>query len=86
MFKPKLICSTPITAGMEMYNFLNDKSKRAKEANFPQRKHDPLMLGLIGQVLDCTDKKNEKTKEIKSNLIFSLYKIATEEYIDQYSQ
>ena len=23
MFKPKLICSTPITAGMEMYNFLN---------------------------------------------------------------
>ena len=37
-------------------------------------------------MLDCTDKKNEKTKEIKSNLIFSLYKVATEDYMSQYPQ
>lgn len=58
MFKPKLICSTPITAGMEMYNFLNEKSKKAKDMNYPQRKYDNTILSLIGEVLDCTDKKN----------------------------
>lgn len=31
MVKVPLICSTPITASMEMFNYLNEKSKKIKD-------------------------------------------------------
>lgn len=31
MVKVPLICSTPVTASMEMFNYLNEKSKKIKD-------------------------------------------------------
>lgn len=40
---------------------------------------------LIDRLLDKSgDKKNDKTREVKSNLIFSLYKLISEEYGQQH--
>lgn len=83
--KPTLICSTPVTSAMEMYNYLSDKAKKSKEANYPTRKLDSWVSHMIQELLEkISDKKNDKMKEIKSNLIFSLYKITSEEYCQQY--
>lgn len=68
---------------MEMYNYLSDKSQKAKESGYPVRKLDGLMGQLIDRVLDSRDTKADKTREIKYNLIFSLYKIVSEEYSQQ---
>lgn len=61
--KPTLICSTPVTTGMEMYNYLNDKAKKAKDANYPVRKSDSSITHMIQELLEkSSDKKNDKTK------------------------
>lgn len=47
-----------------------------------------MIVHLIQDILDRidkgTDKRNEKTKEVKSTMIFSLYKLTSEEYVAQH--
>lgn len=48
---------------MEMYNYLNDKAKKAKDANYPVRKSDSSITHMIQELLEkSSDKKNDKTK------------------------
>lgn len=51
MVKVHLICSTPITMGMEMYQYTMEKARRFKEQSskkeIPFRKYDEVIIHLI---------------------------------------
>jgi len=40
MVKVPLICSTPVTASMEMFNYLNEKSKKIKDYSISAWNYD----------------------------------------------
>ncbi len=49
----------------------------------PQRRSDKLIIELIDRIYQKSKKDNDKkSKDLKTNLIFSLYKISSEEYIN----
>ena len=79
--KPSLICATPVTLGMEMYNYIIEKPKLARETNH-SKKCEPLVLSLIEEFaplkkLPGDSIKEQKTKEMRSNIGMSLYSMAT---------
>ena len=82
MVKVPLICSTPITASMEMYNYLKNKTRKLKDVHSQERSIDKHVLALIDLVFEL-DKKDydKKGKELKKEMILPLYKIASEEYL-----
>lgn len=48
MLKVPLICSTPITKGMEMYNYINEKARKSTTLlTNHSKKHDNVALALI---------------------------------------
>lgn len=82
MVKVPLLCATPITAGMEMYNYLKQKAKLLNSSHSNERSIDKKVNSLIDAVFDL-DQKNfdQKSKELKKEMILSLYKLVSEEYL-----
>lgn len=81
MVKVPLIVTTPITAGMEMYNFLNEKRKRLQYINQQERCLDKQIFILIDNVFSLDQKETEISKNTKKDMIVSLYKIYYEDYL-----
>jgi hypothetical protein len=80
--KAHLITQTPYTTGMMMFNYVNELSNRLKQKKFTTRKSDQLVFKLIDEILSERLKdENEKSKEIKRSLIFSIYKLASEDFV-----
>lgn len=92
MSRTPLICATPLTNCMEMYNYLHDKPRVAKDMTFKLRKFEQQASKWIERIVLNERKDNfesmqeKKTREIRFNIIYSLYKIAVEEYYSQFSQ
>ncbi len=75
--KPTLIASTPVTRGMEMFNYLNEKPRKLLQNNYPKRSYDNLIKQLAKHVLDeLLTNVNEKSKQLKLNLVYAYYKFA----------
>lgn len=81
MVKVPLLCATPITAGMEMYNYLKQMVKRLSSNHNNERSIDKKVNSLIDVVFNL-DQKNfdQKSKDLKREMILSLYKLISEEY------
>lgn len=60
MVKVPLICSTPITASMEMYNYLKNKTRKFKEVHNHERSIDKHVFTLIDLVFDLNRKDYDK--------------------------
>lgn len=81
MVKVPLLCATPITAGMEMYNYLKQKSWKFKDMHSQVRPFDKNVVALIDRVFDLEDKNmDQKSKDLKKNMILPLYKVISDEY------
>ena len=83
MVKVPLICSTPVTASMEMFNYLNEKSKKIKDIPIQNYAFDKEACSLVEYVLGEKDKKIE---DVKKNMIIGLYKVLSYEYSTQNEQ
>jgi hypothetical protein len=76
-----LIQQTPYTTGIMMYNYVNDLSSRLKQKKFSSRKYDQQIFQFIDDILAQSIKdENLKSNEIKRNHIFSVYKLAAEDF------
>ncbi len=66
MVKVPLLCATPITAGMEMYNYLKQKVNKLTNSYGHERSIDKKISSLIDQVFEM-DKKSfdQKIKDLK---------------------
>lgn len=74
--------ATPISTGMEMYNYINEKKKRIKQINTHERPFDKNIINLIDQIFSFYRNDNDKVnKETKLQMIVALYKIFSEEYL-----
>jgi len=80
--KAHLITQTPFTTGMMMCNYVNELSNRLKQKKFSARKSDQLIFKLIDEILgERLKDANENSKEVKRNLIFSIYKLTSEDFL-----
>lgn len=78
--KVPLICQTPITTGMEMYNYVNEKQRKFKEmVSNGQNVIRPYEVSLVHYVSEFVEmgKKDfdKKTREVREGLISSLFKL-----------
>lgn len=82
MVKVPLICSTPVTASMEMFNYLNEKSKKIKDFSIPAWYYDKEACMKIESIFENEKKDQErKAKDVKRNMIVGLYKVSAWEYL-----
>jgi metal-dependent HD superfamily phosphatase/phosphodiesterase len=76
--------ATPISAGMEMHNYINEKKKRITHLlHNHNRVFDKEAIALVERILGLQnngihDKTSNTTKE---EMIVALYKILSEEYL-----
>jgi len=56
MVKVPLIVTTPISAGMEMYNFLIEKKKRLSSIKHQERSLDKQIISIIDNVFNLDSK------------------------------
>jgi hypothetical protein len=84
MVKVPFIMATPISAGMEMYNFINEKKKKISTTilNHP-RPFDKEAVAVVEKLLGTQkgephDKASTTTKQ---EMIVALYRIFSEEYL-----
>lgn len=74
--KIPLIVSTPITNGMEMYNYLVEKTRKYKD-----KINDPLIVKCVDNILQKDKREYDKfSLTIKKSLILGLYNLVFEEY------
>lgn len=79
MVKVPLVMATPISTGMEMYNFLNEKKNKIPDN---QRTLDKNILTYIDRIFNIYRNENDKTnKNNKVDLIVSLYKLYYDSYL-----
>jgi len=64
MMKVPLICSTPITTGMEMFNYINEKARKFKEmlsqGNAQTRPFEQTAFKCIETVYEKSKKDHDK--------------------------
>ena len=76
-----IIQQTPYTAGIMMYNYVNDLSSRLQKKNISSRQVDRIVFELIDVVLgEAIKDENKKSKEIKRNHIFSVFKLVADDF------
>lgn len=68
--KAPLICATPITAGMEMYNYVNEKARKFKEilglGQIIKRPYEHIAVKYIEMTFEKSKKDlDKKTREIR---------------------
>lgn len=65
-----------------MYNFMNEKRKRIREIYPQERSIDKNLISIMNKVFDLQRAETERiNKESKEEMIISLYKIFSEEYL-----
>jgi hypothetical protein len=62
--KVPLICATPITTGMEMFNYVTEKARKFNDmfaqGQMPARSHEPAVIKHMGLLLEKTKKDFDK--------------------------
>ena len=74
------LIQTPVSAGMDMYNYLNNKSKKYNE-NSQLYEKDMIVLEYIDKFFS-KQKKAKTIEEIKKKLVFSLFKTYLADFTD----
>ena len=72
--KVPLICQTPITTGMEMYNYVTDKNRKFREmvaqGQVISRPCEVALVEYISEFVEMGKKEfDRKTREIREGLI-----------------
>jgi hypothetical protein len=83
MVRVPMVCSTPTTASMEMYNYLTEKSKKIKDLTIHSKHFDTEAIKLLSKVFEH---KKLDQQDSKRNMIIALYKVASWEYMNLHSQ
>jgi hypothetical protein len=82
-----LIQQTPYTNSIMMYNYVNDLSSRLQKKKFSSRQVDQVIFRLIDEVLgEAIKDENKKSREIKRNHVFSVYKLVAEDFGQVYEK
>lgn len=81
MVKVPLIVTTPISSGMEMYNFLNEKKKMLQLIKQQERSLDKQIFSYIDNIFNLERREADMSKTTKQEMIVALYKIYSEEYL-----
>ena len=74
------LIQTPLSAGMDMYNYLNKKSQKYNE-NSQLCEKDEVVLDYIN-IFFSKQKKAKAIEDIKKKLVFSLFKTYLAEFTE----